>query len=115
MFINKWIKSELSENQRKLFHSLKLAAASKSSEEARIIMTLGIHSKMVFSLFAASDIKKAIENEQLKRQYGAKSVGAETVTRFFQQARAQNPSYDIFSADAVKALYNLNRDIALKS
>ena len=62
-------------------------------------MMLGAHSKMFFSLFVASDIKKTIENEQLKCQYGAKSVGAETVTRVFQQARAQNPSYDIFSAD----------------
>ena len=32
----------------------------------------------------------------------------------FQQTTVQNPNYDIFSADAIKAFYNLNRDIALK-
>ena len=40
---------------------------------------------MVFSLFAASDLKKTIENEQLKHQYGTKSAGAETVIHIFQQ------------------------------
>ena len=32
----------------------------------------------------------------------------------FQQVMAQNPDYDIFSADAVKVFYNLNRDIAMR-
>ena len=27
---------------------------------------------------------------------------------------AQNPDYDVFSADAVKAFYSLNRDIAMR-
>ena len=27
---------------------------------------------------------------------------------------AQNPDYDAFSADAVKALYNLNRDATMR-
>ena len=70
----------------------------------------------IFSLFAAaaSDLKKAIENEQLKHQYGTKSAGAETVIHIFQQTMVQNPNFDVFSADAIKAFYNLNRDIALK-
>ena len=70
----------------------------------------------IFSLFAAaaSDLKKAIENEQLKHQYGTKSAGAETVIHIFQQTMAQNTNYDIFSADAIEAFYNLNRDTALK-
>lgn len=94
---------------------MKLAAAPKSSEDVRVIMTLGVHFKTAFSLFAASDIKKTIESERLKRQYGAKSASAETVTRVFQQTRAQNPSYDVFSADAVKAFYSfLKRGVALK-
>ena len=114
VFINKWIKSELSDNQKALFHSLKLATVPKSDHDVRVIMTLGIHSKMAFSLFAASDLKKTIENEQLKNQYGAKPAGAETVIHIFQQTIVQNPNYDIFSADAIKAFYNLNRDIALR-
>ena len=32
----------------------------------------------------------------------------------FQQVIAQNPDYDVFSADAVKAFYNLNRDITMR-
>ena len=32
----------------------------------------------------------------------------------FQQVIAQNTDYDIFSAGAVKAFYNLNRDIAMR-
>ena len=55
-FINKWIKSELSENQKKLFHSLKMAAAPKNNDESRVIMTLeiGIHSKTFYPLGARS-------------------------------------------------------------
>ena len=113
-FINKWMNSELSENQKRLFHSLKLAAVPKSDDDVRVIMMLGIHSKMAFSLFAASDLEKAIENGQLKRQCGTKSAGAETVIRVFQQTMEQNPNFDVFSADAIKAFYNLNRDKALK-
>ena len=32
----------------------------------------------------------------------------------FQQLRERNPDFDVFSADAVKAFYNLNRDLAMK-
>ena len=32
----------------------------------------------------------------------------------FQQTIIQKPNFDIFSADAVKAFYNLNRDLAMK-
>ena len=32
----------------------------------------------------------------------------------FQQTIIQKPSFDIFSADAIKAFYNLNRDLAMK-
>ena len=31
-----------------------------------------------------------------------------------QQAITQKPSFDAFSADAVKAFYSLNRDLAMK-
>ena len=32
----------------------------------------------------------------------------------YQQLRERNPDFDIFSADAIKAFYNLNRDLAMK-
>ena len=33
----------------------------------------------------------------------------------FQQILVQNPDFDVFSADAIKAFYNLNRDLAMKT
>ena len=39
---------------------------------------------------------------------------AEVILYIFQQIRVQNPDYDVFSADAVKAFYNLNRDITMR-
>ena len=77
-------------------------------------MTLGAHSKMAFSLFAASKLKKRVEKESLKRQCGAKPASAEAMTRVFQQIRAQNPNFDVFSVDDVKAFNSLNRDVALR-
>ena len=54
-FLNKWIKSDLVDSQKKIFYSLKLGAAvPKNDEESRIIMMVGIHSKIVFSSFAVS-------------------------------------------------------------
>ena len=32
----------------------------------------------------------------------------------FQQTRVQNPDFDVFSVDAIKAFYNLNTDLALR-
>ena len=32
----------------------------------------------------------------------------------FQQTIIQNPDFDVFSADAIIAFYNLNRDLAMK-
>ena len=77
-----------------------------------MIMMLGIHSKIVFSLFAASKLKKRIEKEELKNQYGPKPAGVEAVVHIFQSVRTQNPDFDVFLADAVN--YNLNRDLALR-
>ena len=77
-------------------------------------MTLGLHSKIVFSSFAGSKLKKKLQSENLKHQYETKSAGAEAVVHTFQQVISQNQSYDIFSADAVKAFYSLSRDIAMR-
>ena len=46
--LNKWLKSDLTDTQKKAFHSLKLAAAPKTDDESRVIMTLGVHSKIAF-------------------------------------------------------------------
>ena len=77
-------------------------------------MTLGAHSKIAFSSFAGSKIKKRVAKESLKRQCGAKLAGAEAIVHAFQQAIVQNPDYDASSADAVKALYSLSRDVAMR-
>ena len=113
-FLNKCLKSELTDNQKKILHSLKLAAVPKTDEESRVIMMLGLHSKIIFSSFAGSKLKKKLQSEHLKHQYGTKSAGAEAVVHTFQQVISQNPDYDVFSADAVKAFYNLNRDITMR-
>ena len=42
-------------------------------------MMLGAHSKIVFSLFSTSKLKKRIENEKLKHQYESKPTGAEDI------------------------------------
>ena len=51
----------------------------------------------------------------MKYQYGAKRSGSESVIHIIQQILIQNPDYDLFSADALKAFYKLNRDIALET
>ena len=78
-------------------------------------MITGLHSKIAFSLVTSSKRKKIIENKLLKYQYGAKRSGSESVIHIIQQILIQNPDYDLFSADALKAFYKLNRDIALET
>ena len=103
-FLNRWFKHDLTDSQKKLFHALKLAAIPKSEQESRVIMMSGIHSKIVFSCFTASKLKKRIERERLKNQYGSKLAGAEAMIHIFQQLRERNPDFDVFSADAIKAI-----------
>ena len=112
-FLSRWYECRLTDNQRRLFHALKLAVIPKNEQESRVIMMSGIHSKIVFSSFAASKLKRKIEKEGLKNQYGSKPAGAEAMIHIFQQLRESNPDFDIFSADAVKAFYNLNRDLTM--
>ena len=52
--------------------------------------------------------------ESLPYQYGSKSAGAEAVIHLVQQTIQQRSNHDIFSADAVQAYYNLNRDIFMQ-
>ena len=74
----------------------------------------GIHSEMFFSIFASSQLKKIVEKNVFRHQYGARSAGAESMIHMFQQIITQNPDFNVFSADAIKAFYSLNRDLAMK-
>ena len=60
-------------------------------------------------------MKKRVENEKFKHHYGSKPAGAEAMIYIFIQIR-QSPKLKLwhFSADAIKAFYNLNRDLALE-
>ena len=114
IFLKKFLTGDLSLHQNQVFYSLKLIGIPKNSAECRIIMITGLHSKIAFSLVTSSKRKKIVENKLLKYQYGAKRSGSESVIHIIQQILIQNPDYDLFSADAVKAFYKLNRDIALE-
>ena len=113
-FLQKFFTGDFSEHQLQLFHAIKLAAIPKSEDKARIIMLFSFHSKLAFSLFSSSKIKKKIVEESLPYQYGSKSAGAEAVIHLVQQSILQKPNYDVFSADAIQAYYNLNRDLFMK-
>ena len=114
LFLKQFVAGQLTQHQLKLFHAIKLSAIPKDDVESRVIMMFGVHSKLVFSIFASSKLKKNMEKRIFKHQYGTKKAGAETMIHSFQQVLVQNPDYDIFSADAIKAFYNLNRDLAMK-
>ena len=51
----------------------------KDEYESMTIMTSGIHSKLAFSIFVSSELRKAVEKRNSRRQYGAKKAGAETM------------------------------------
>ena len=67
-------------------------------------MMYGIHSKIVFSMFASSKLKRQVEMKNFHHQFGSKPSGAEAMIHMFQQVIIQSPDCDVFSADAVKAL-----------
>ena len=64
-----------------------------------------IHTKLAFSLFTSSNLKKRLDKDVFKHQYGSKVSGAETIIHALQQTVVQRPSFDLFSADAVKAIH----------
>ena len=113
-FLRKFVVGELTTHQSQLFHAIKLAAIPKSESESRVIMMYGIHSKIVFSMFASSKLKRQVEIKNFHHQFGSKPSGAEAIIHMLQQVIIQSPDCDVFSADAVKAFYNLNRDLAMK-
>ena len=112
--MKKFLTGSLTQHQLQLFHAIKLAAIPKDDYESRIIMMFGVHAKIAFSIFASSKLKKDVQMRNFTHQYGTKNSGAETMIHMFQQTIIQKPSFDIFSADAIKAFYNLNRDLAMK-
>ena len=85
LFLKKFVAGQLTQRQLKLFHAIKLSAIPKDDVESRVIMMFGAHSKLVFSIFASSSLKKGIEKRIFKHQYGAKKAGAETMIHSFQQ------------------------------
>ena len=48
---------------------------------------VGYSLKIIFSVFAASDLKKRVEKENLMCQYGTKPAGAEAIVHIFQQVK----------------------------
>ena len=77
-------------------------------------MMFNVHSKVAFSVFTSSKLKRRVEKEVFTYQFGSKKAGAESMIHVMQHVPEQSPDFDVFSADAVKAFYNLNRDLALK-
>jgi len=114
ILLQKFLTGNLSPYQTEVFYSLKLAGIPKDSTECRVIMMVGLHSKVAFSLVSSSKLKRKAQNEVFSRnQVGAMSAGAENLIHTAQQILLQCPNCDVVSADAIKAYYNLNRDIAL--
>ena len=93
--LGKFVVGELTTHQSQLFHAIKLAATPKIEHESRVIMMYGIHSKIVFSMFASSKLKKSVEMKSLHHQLGSKPSGAEAMTHMLQQAITQNPDCDV--------------------
>ena len=44
-------------------------------------MMFGIHSKLLFSIFASTKLKKDVEKRNFTHQYGTKKAGSETMHR----------------------------------
>ena len=84
-------------------HSLKLAGIPKTELESRVIMMFNTHSKVAFSIFTSSNLKRRVEKEVFTCQFGSKKAGAESMIHVMQHMMEQSPDFDVFSADALKA------------
>ena len=114
ILLQKFLTGNLSPHQTEVFYALKLAGIPKDSTECRVIMMVGLHSKVAFSLVSSSKFKRNAQNKAFsKNQVGAKSAGNEAAIHVGQHILILRPKCDVVSADAIKAYYNLNRDIAL--
>ena len=65
--LQKFLTGNLSPHQIEVFYSLKLAGIPKDSTECRVIMMVGLHSKVAFSLVSPSKLKKKVESEVLSK------------------------------------------------
>ena len=110
LFLKKFVAGQLTQHQLKLFHAVKLSAIPKDDLESRVIMMFGAHSKLVFSIFASSKMKKNIEERVFKHQYGTKKAGAETMIHSFQQVLVQNTEFDVFSASVLQSQQRLSHE-----
>ena len=63
LFLKQFVAGQLTQHQLKLFHAIKLSAIPKDDVESRVIMMFGVHSKLVFSIFASSKLKKKYGKE----------------------------------------------------
>ena len=110
-FLRKIVAAKLTAHQSDLLNAIKLAGTPKGKNECRPIMMYSIHTKIAFSLFTTSNLKKRLDKKLFKHQCGSKPLGAETIIHALQQTVIQRPTFDLFSADAVKAFYSLSRSI----
>ena len=108
--MKQFVAGQLTQHQLKLFHAIKLSAIPKDDVESRVIMMFGVHSKLVFSIFASSKMKKNIEERVFKHQYGTKKAGAETMIHSFQQVLVQNTEFDVFSASVLQSQQRLSHE-----
>ena len=78
ILLQKFLTGNLSSYQAEVFYSLKLAGIPKDSTECRVIMMVGLHSKVAFSLVSSSKFKKKVQSEAFSsNQAGARSAGTE--------------------------------------
>ena len=80
ILLQKFLTGNLSSYQAEVFYSLKLAGIPKDSTECRVIMMVGLHSKVAFSLVSSSKLKKNVQSKVFsKNQAGGKSAGNECI------------------------------------
>ena len=114
ILLQKFLTGNLSSHQAEVFYSLKLAGIPKDSTDCRVIMMVGLHSKVAFALVSSSKFKKKVQNEVFgKNQTGAMNAGGECLIHAAQAILSEHTNWDVVSADGIKAFYNMNRDLAL--
>ena len=94
-FLRKIVAAKLTAHQSDLLNAIKLAGTPKGEDERRPIMMYSIHTKLVFSLFTTSNLKKRLDKKLFKYQYGSKPSGAETIIQALQQTVIQRPTFDL--------------------
>ena len=108
IFLQKFFTGDLSEHQLQIFHQVKLAGIPKNEQQCRVIMLFSFHSKLAFSLFASSNIKRRMVEEDLPYQFGSKKAGAESVVHMVQLSLLQHPlSYRYVNCPCLVTLFRI--------